>query len=230
MPDFSQPNKFNKDAAVSSVKFGGDTFVLEVELNEMQEVWREKLRSIFRNYFGDGIFNNGTMTYDSDNMIFVIDDEDACVDGEVIHISNLSISAQEGDNIYLEVWDKEVTFQDTLKKYGNESEIGVTNHLLDERVLEETSRRIVLSYTITKTNGVSGRRYIHLATIIDNDIEVVATGLGGMVQRSGDSMQGILVAKSNNQYTTKQVRNVILSPIPPTDSDGENGDIWFQYE
>lgn len=47
---------------------------------------------------------------------------------------------------------------------------------------------------------------------------------------SGGTMEGVLTAKSNTQYTTKQVRNIFLSTADPTDADGENGDIWLKYE
>lgn len=231
MADFSNRYRYNKDAGFSSVLFSGDTPVLEVELNEMQEIWREKIRMIFRNYLGDGLFNLGTMSYDNDTKIFVIQNEQAVVDGELIPITSLTINADEGQNIYLDVFEKDVDYTDTLKKYGNEQEtVLVENEMFDPRVLEETTRRVVLAYTLSLTNATVGHKYLHLAQIVDGDYEVRANGLGGMVQRTGDSMQGILVAKSNTQYTTKQVRNIILSPVPPTISDGENGDIWFQYE
>ena len=47
------------------------------------------------------------------------------------------------------------------------------------------------------------------------------------VNKTGDIMQGILTAKSNTSYTTKQVRNVTISTLDP--SGGENGDIWLKY-
>lgn len=48
------------------------------------------------------------------------------------------------------------------------------------------------------------------------------------VNLNGDTMKGILVAQNNTEYTTKQVRNIIISTEDP--SGGENGDIWFKIE
>ena len=48
--------------------------------------------------------------------------------------------------------------------------------------------------------------------------------------KSGGTMTGALVAQTNTNYTTRQVRNVILSTSEPTSSDGQNGDIWLVYE
>lgn len=47
------------------------------------------------------------------------------------------------------------------------------------------------------------------------------------VSKLGDTMEGILVAQNNTNYTTKQVRNIIISKAAP--SGGSNGDIWIQY-
>jgi hypothetical protein len=38
---------------------------------------------------------------------------------------------------------------------------------------------------------------------------------------------GVVTAPTNTSYTTRQVRNVVLSTSDP--SGGSNGDIWFKY-
>ena len=48
--------------------------------------------------------------------------------------------------------------------------------------------------------------------------------------KAGGTMTGKLVAQSNTDYTTKQVRNVVCSTVEPTSSDGANGDLWAVYE
>lgn len=47
------------------------------------------------------------------------------------------------------------------------------------------------------------------------------------LEKSGGTMTGKLVADNNVNFDTAQVRNIILSPDPP--SGGANGDIWIQY-
>lgn len=49
----------------------------------------------------------------------------------------------------------------------------------------------------------------------------------GKVAKAGDTMTGALVAQSNTNYTTAQVRNIIISTADP--SGGGNGDIWIKY-
>ena len=55
----------------------------------------------------------------------------------------------------------------------------------------------------------------------------VSTIMSDKLSKSGGTMTGALVAQNNENYTTAQVRNVIISPTEP--SGGGNGDIWLQY-
>lgn len=43
-------------------------------------------------------------------------------------------------------------------------------------------------------------------------------------------LQDITVAKSNTSYTEPQVRNIILSNKTPTQTEGNNGDVWITYK
>ena len=55
----------------------------------------------------------------------------------------------------------------------------------------------------------------------------VHTALQDKVDKTGGTMAGALVAQSNTNYTTAQVRNVIISTASP--SGGSPGDIWIKY-
>ena len=48
------------------------------------------------------------------------------------------------------------------------------------------------------------------------------------VPKSGGTMTGALIAQTDTNYTTAQMRNVIISTADP--SGGNNGDIWLKYE
>lgn len=50
------------------------------------------------------------------------------------------------------------------------------------------------------------------------------------LSQSGGTMTGALVAQTNTNYDTRQVRNVIISTASPTASNGSNGDIWVRYK
>ena len=55
----------------------------------------------------------------------------------------------------------------------------------------------------------------------------LATDLTTKLSKTGDTMTGKLVAQSNTDYATAQVRNVIISTSSP--SGGSSGDIWVKY-
>ncbi len=67
----------------------------------------------------------------------------------------------------------------------------------------------------TKVSGVEG------------SISGIQTSVNSKLDKSGGTMTGALVAQNNANYTTKQVRNIIISTAAP--SGGSNGDIWIQY-
>jgi hypothetical protein len=64
---------------------------------------------------------------------------------------------------------------------------------------------------------------------LNDKITTTTETASNAMPKSGGTLTGPLVAQSNTNYTTKQVRNVILSTSEPTSSDGANGDIWIKY-
>ena len=67
------------------------------------------------------------------------------------------------------------------------------------------------------------------STNITNLTNNITNLTNNKLDKSGGTLTGALVAQNNSNYTTKQVRNVILSTSEPTSSDGANGDIWIKY-
>lgn len=165
MGDFDKYTDYNPNAGITAVKIGFKKPVLETEFNEMQEISRQRLAKLVSDQIGEGIYGLGTMNYSGG--VFTISNEKAIVAGELIDITSLSLSSLvNGNKVYLDVFDKEVSYLDTLKNKGNQQETSFqTNYLVDPRVLVETNRRVVLAYTLSKTNATSGHRYLLLGTI-----------------------------------------------------------------
>lgn len=61
------------------------------------------------------------------------------------------------------------------------------------------------------------------------NIQNVQSQINNKLNISGGTMMGMLIAQSNTNYTTGQVRNIYLSTELPTDDVGNNGDIWIIY-
>ena len=59
------------------------------------------------------------------------------------------------------------------------------------------------------------------------DYFATASNVSAKMDISGGTMTGALIAQNNTNYTTKQVRNIIISTSDP--SGGNSGDIWIRY-
>lgn len=60
--------------------------------------------------------------------------------------------------------------------------------------------------------------------------DVHKTEFDGKMSAEGGELTGIVVANSNTSYTTKQIRNIILSTADAELSSMANGDLWVKYE
>ena len=190
MADFTRDTNFNENAGIASVRYGSDAPILEVELNEMQQIQIKKLQDLIRLSFGDGISGSGPIQYVGG--VFTIADRYAVVAGTIIPISSLSLSAANGDTIYLSVWNKVVTHADTLKKDGNEQETTESNPIKDNRLNIETTRRVVTAFTLTKTNLDPNCSYLKLGKIEDGQfvtefaVVVFPVDIEGLTQHGND--------------------------------------------
>jgi len=166
--DFEKRSNYNKDAGVVQVKIGFEKPVLEVELNEMQEIQRQRVKDVIQAVVPNGVLHGGTYTYS--NGIFKIQEVTAIIEGEIIYIPNLQISAGNDDIIYIKVWEKEITATTVMKAYGNEQGEVIPNYIVDSRVGQETSRRIVLAYDLVKSTESDGV-YLKLGKIKSGKFE-----------------------------------------------------------
>lgn len=160
--DFSRYTKYRDDSAAKVVRFAAGAPALETEFNEIQEISNGRMRDAMA-MFGNGLLGEGTMG--CTNGTFVIDNERAIVDGVLVYISHLSLNVNPGDNIYLDVFDKEVNYKDVMRKYGNEQEVAIPNYILDERFGKEISKRIIVAYNLSKTNSKADHHYLKLGSI-----------------------------------------------------------------
>ncbi len=62
---------------------------------------------------------------------------------------------------------------------------------------------------------------------LQSGLSTANTNIANKLDKSGGTMIGALVAQSNTNYTTRQVRNIIISTADP--SGGQSGDIWIKY-
>ena len=76
----------------------------------------------------------------------------------------------------------------------------------------------------------TGTELSALSAVVDSntdDITALQSSVNGKVSKSGDTMNGALIAQNNTNYSVAQVRNIIISTSDP--SGGNSGDIWIKY-
>lgn len=169
MADFNKYTNYRSDAGISGVVFGANATVLEVELNEMQEITKNSLRDIVKNIIGDGITDISKLTYE-DGIVSVGDGCSITVDGILINCSGLSVIANDGDTIYLNIWEETIDHSVSLKKYGNQqSTEDIPNWAKDPRSDVETSRRRVVRYTLSTTQ-INDKHNLALAKISEGTL------------------------------------------------------------
>lgn len=180
MADFNYGSRFNRDAYFQRIKFGADAPLLETELNELQEILEDKLKTFLREFYGDGTIEGGTISYS--NSTLTILDKVFFLDGNIIEVDLAEIELLEGEQVFLNAREKEVNYQDELKKKGNiNGQETVPNEILDERVNQETSRRIVLEWSIGK-EPLQDWLNLELGAIIDGEFVATVEVLGTNVE------------------------------------------------
>lgn len=221
MAIFENINPFNKDANFSSIRIGADAPVLEVELNEMQLIQRERLRSTAKALLNEGVKGTGSYSY-RDNLL-TITNELVMIDGEVLNIPQATVSVREGEEVYVEVWEEEKTFLDNIFKHGSSHTTEkIPNYLLDGRIGEETSRRIQVRYRVTTTPTKETK--LLLGYVEHNNFILLANNLNAKITPYGNGMDFTvyqhftLVSPLGKKFKLKSTYEGELYTEPSTDT------------
>lgn len=183
MANFENRSNFDKNANFKSVVIGAGSTVLEVEMNEMQDIWFHSYQKLIRDYFGEGVMNVGKYTFSKG--ILTIENESMIVNGYIVDVTKLSVPMELDDFAYLKVWEEEITFSTPLVPYqGNVQETkAITNYIMDERVAEETSRRIQVQYDLVASHNVlvstDNVFYLRIGRLTAEDGFVISANLLG---------------------------------------------------
>lgn len=145
--------------------------------------------------------------------------------------------------------NKEVDITAVTSVNGQTGDVTVTADIPDNLV-KYTAVSDVQSVDGLNADTLEGHNAAYFATAAElstvdgkvstntNNIATLSTGLSmangnittlqeGKLNKSGGTMTGALVAQNNVDYTTSQVRNVIISTADP--SGGSSGMLWIKY-
>lgn len=119
---------------------------------------------------------------------------------------------------------------DNIVKYTAISNVETTTPLNADTLQGYTADYFATATGLASVNSKVSTMQSDITTAKTNitNLETDVTNLKtNKMDISGGTMTGALVAQNNTNYTTKQVRNIIISTEDP--SGGDNGDIWIKY-
>ena len=159
-PDFSHNSNFVEKSNESSVRFGANTQILEVELNELQDIQNKAKEDLIRDSIPSGFIVPPTLnmigTTENINKLRINNTPIAYVNGMRIEIPSSTFidigeppeKGMREDLVFLEVWKEVVDGNSTLTLNGGEGLGKLPNKIIDPRMGEETSRRVVNRWRI----------------------------------------------------------------------------------
>ena len=208
MASFDVYSNYKDNAGVSSVVFGAEKPVLEVEVNEVQEIQKTMLRRAIKNIMGDGITDLSKVVYE-DGAVKVKEGCALVIDGIMVECTGLSQTVT-SDTVYLQVWEETQNYADTLKEEGNQQDSAtVANWFKDTRSDVETSRRKVIKYTLATTTNPA-RHNLAIAKVADgvmtrlvkevnfNNLSNTVIDLQVQLGTLGEGVMGVEVDLTNN--------------------------------
>lgn len=216
MPSFDRKSNYDKDSGIVEVQIGMEKPVLEVELNELQEIARERVKKVVDSVISDGAFSDTGISY-SGGKVKVVNTA-FIIGGELIFVDNLELPASNNDEVFIKVWDKQVTGEDILKKYGNEQGEVITNKIIDERVGKETSRRIVLAYDLVKSleqneKGLKLGKIVNGNLVLEVKIILSLNGVKDLLAGKVDNNRVLTDVPENAKFTDTTYSEISTSEI-----------------
>ena len=127
----------------------------------------------------------------------------------------------------------DVNIPDNLVKYTAMSDVQSVDGLNADTLEGHNAAYFATASGLSVTNTQVATNTNNIDTLTsglstaNNNISVLQTTMANKLDKSGGTMTGALVAQNNTNYTTAQVRNIIISTADP--SGGSNGDIWIKY-
>lgn len=155
MGDYGKLSNFNPEANFNLVRFGGDTPITEMELNEAQMLLSHKVKALSQSVIGERFLEGGTISLNTDTNEFTIQNQGLINEGRPLYITKLKGTLNNDETIYLDIYDKEIDKDSVIKLNGNlQEETTVLNNLLDPRLEGiETARRMQTCFDLVKATS-----------------------------------------------------------------------------
>lgn len=175
MADFSTYSNYVAESGFTSVVFGANAPVLEVELNEMQQIINHKLELFFK-YFGDKVLPLKEDIGGISDNIFTLKNCAILCDGKIIYVkeSTVEVGSDVASGFILARVENETDAKhnSTLTSCGDVNGVPVENHIMDSRNPIETTRRKIVKFSLvfseTKLENTNDYKYVVVTELSKN--------------------------------------------------------------
>lgn len=152
MGDYKKLHNFNPKANFSMVRFGGNTPITEMELNEAQAITSNQVKEVIQSVVGDKFLGGGKLSLNTDTNEFSIVNQHLINQGRQLYVSQLKTILANNETVYLDIFTKDIDKDSEIKEYGNQQETHtIENTLLDPRLEGiETARRQQVCFDLAK--------------------------------------------------------------------------------
>lgn len=205
MADFNKYSNYNENTSHSSVVFGADAPLLEVELNEMQQIINTKLSRIITAMLGTSsvaFLEDSSLSFNSSMNLARVQN---CIvvtnNGLTAFIGDTTVGVTSTKNIlYVKIQEETKTSADTLRGYGNTIGSVITNTIKDSRSPVETTRRKVVTWTLQSGSSVPAdtetTKYVKIGTF-DSATNTVTPVVTNRIEKIEGQLNGLTLGVDN---------------------------------
>lgn len=205
MADFNKYSNYNENTSHSSVVFGADAPLLEVELNEMQQIVNTKLARLIKSILGTSsvaFLEDSSVTYSSSTKLARVQNCLVVTDnGLMALIEDTTVGVTSTNKyLYVKIQEETKTSADSLRKYGNTIGSVVTNTIKDSRSPVETTRRKVVTWTLQSGSSVPAdtetTKYVKVGTF-DSTSNTITTEVTNRIEKIEGQLNGLTLGVEN---------------------------------
>lgn len=247
MGSFDKYSNYDENTGFSSVVFGSDKPVLEVELNEMQQILNTKISRLIK-VLGNCVtpLSDGNINFNKDTQELTLTD---CVvlekSGFTFYVKSATTTLDsENKYAYFKVEEVDLDSKSSMREYGNELGDLVPNPIRDSRSPAETSRRKAISYSLLSGSYIPENtdtlKYVSVGEFNDEGVEdddVFSTSSSNKLETVEEVSQYITNISTTLSYLGQgfgvcetETKDMIVSLPDYTPINGGFIAVKFKYE